>query len=199
MNRHPEHDTREHLLVTGERLCLARGFTGMGLSELLRTAEVPKGSFYHYFRSKEAFGVAMLERYYQRYSQHFSEQLDAPQGGHAERLLSWYQKALAEFRACGHLTHCLGLKLSAEVCDLSEDMRTALDRGAARVMKILTHSLEKARQEKAFNFEGEMQVLAQILYVLWLGAGLQAKLARDPVPLENALAHIRSILAVPVS
>ena len=61
MSRNTEHDTREHLLATGERLCMHRGFTGMGLSELLKTAEVPKGSFYHYFRSKEAFGVAMLE------------------------------------------------------------------------------------------------------------------------------------------
>ncbi len=41
-----------------------RGFTGMGLSELLKTAEVPKGSFYHYFRSKGAFGVALLEHHY---------------------------------------------------------------------------------------------------------------------------------------
>ena len=65
MNRNPAHDTREHLLATGEQLCLQRGFTGMGLSELLKTAEVPKGSFYHYFRSKEAFGVVMLERYYE--------------------------------------------------------------------------------------------------------------------------------------
>ena len=60
MNKITEHDTREHLLATGELLCMQRGFTGMGLSELLKTAEVPKGSFYHYFRSKEAFGVAML-------------------------------------------------------------------------------------------------------------------------------------------
>lgn len=69
MSRHTEHDTREHLLATGERLCMHRGFTGMGLSELLKTAEVPKGSFYHYFRSKEAFGVAMLERHYASYHQ----------------------------------------------------------------------------------------------------------------------------------
>ncbi|MFQ5727810.1 MAG: TetR/AcrR family transcriptional regulator, partial [Salmonella enterica] len=59
MNKQTEHDTREHLLATGEQLCMQRGFTGMGLSELLKTAQVPKGSFYHYFRSKEAFGVAM--------------------------------------------------------------------------------------------------------------------------------------------
>lgn len=199
MNRHPEHDTREHLLATGETLCLALGFTGMGLSELLRTANVPKGSFYHYFRSKEAFGVAMLERYYQRYNQRFSEQLQAPQGGHALRLLDWYQNALSEFLACGHLTHCLGLKLSAEVCDLSEDMRTALDSGARRFMAILTDVLTQVRQENAVNFQGETAALAQLLYVLWLGAGLQAKLSRDPTALENALAHIKSILVVPVS
>ena len=59
MTKQTEYDTREHLLATGERLCMQRGFTGMGLSELLKTAEVPKGSFYHYFRSKEAFGVAI--------------------------------------------------------------------------------------------------------------------------------------------
>jgi TetR/AcrR family transcriptional repressor of nem operon len=57
-------DTREHLLATGETLSLRLGFTGMGLSELLATAGVPKGSFYHYFRSKEAFGEAMLQRYF---------------------------------------------------------------------------------------------------------------------------------------
>ena len=77
MNKHTEHDTREHLLATGEQLCLQRGFTGMGLSELLKTAEVPKGSFYHYFRSKEAFGVAMLERHYATYHQRLTELLQS--------------------------------------------------------------------------------------------------------------------------
>ena len=45
MNKHSECNTREHILATGEQLCMHRGFTGMGLSELLKTAEVPKGSF----------------------------------------------------------------------------------------------------------------------------------------------------------
>lgn len=199
MNRNPEHDTREHLLATGEQLCLARGFTGMGLSELLRTAEVPKGSFYHYFRSKEAFGVIMLERYYQRFTQQLSFQLNAPDGSHGNRLLSWYQETLYEFCARGRMNNCLAVKLSAEVCDLSEDMRTALDRGATRVMALLAQSLEQARQDKELSFEGETQALAQVLYALWLGASLQAKLSRSPVPLESALEHIKSILVTPVS
>lgn len=76
MNKITEHDTREHLLATGELLCMQRGFTGMGLSELLKTAEVPKGSFYHYFRSKEAFGVAMLERHYAAYHRRLATHFD---------------------------------------------------------------------------------------------------------------------------
>lgn len=198
MNRHPEHDTREHLLATGKQLCLARGFTGMGLSELLRTAEVPKGSFYHYFRSKEAFGVAMLERYYQLFDKYLKAQLAAPQGNHGERLLNWYQNALDEFRSHGRLANCLAVKLSAEVCDLSEDMRSALNSGAVRVMALLAQSLEQAQAEETLYFNGEAHDLSQILYALWLGASLQAKLSRSAAPLENALTHIKHILAVPV-
>lgn len=198
MNRHPEHDTPEHLLATGEQLCLGRGFTGMGLSELLRTAKVPKGSFYHYFRSKEAFGVAMLERYYRLFNQQLSAQLCVPQRGQGQRLLDSYQEALHEFCAHGRLTHCLAVKLSAEVCDLSEDMRTALDRGAAQVIDLLAQALRQARLDNELTFDGEAPALAQVLYTLWLGASLQAKLSRSPVPLENALAHIKRILVVPV-
>lgn len=92
MNKQTEHDTREHLLATGEQLCMQRGFTGMGLSELLKTAQVPKGSFYHYFRSKEAFGVAMLERHYACYHQRLTAHFTSGPGNHRDRLLAWYQE-----------------------------------------------------------------------------------------------------------
>ena len=198
MNRNPEHDTREHLLAVGEHLCLARGFIGMGLSELLRTAQVPKGSFYHYFRSKEAFGVVVLEQYHHRFHQHLRTQLAAPPGEHGKRLLFWYQNALQEFCISGRLSNCLTVKLSAEVCDLSEDMRAALDNGARCVMVLLAESLQCARESGELCFEPSPQTLAQVLYALWLGASLQAKLSRSPDALECALAHIKNILASPV-
>ena len=69
MNKHTEHDTREHLLATGEQLCLQRGFTGMGLSELLKTAEVPKGSFYHYFAGKDALLSSLSTLFDEKYQE----------------------------------------------------------------------------------------------------------------------------------
>ena len=37
-----------------------KGYSGVGLTEILTAAGVPKGSFYHYFASKDAFGEAMV-------------------------------------------------------------------------------------------------------------------------------------------
>jgi AcrR family transcriptional regulator len=42
-------------------LLLRKGFTAVGLAEVLAAAQVSKGSFYHYFGSKEAFGEARLD------------------------------------------------------------------------------------------------------------------------------------------
>lgn len=44
----------QHLLETGYTLVARAGFSGIGLQEILSAADVPKGSFYHYFPSKEA-------------------------------------------------------------------------------------------------------------------------------------------------
>lgn len=197
MNKHTECDTREHLLATGEHLCMQRGFTGMGLSELLKTAEVPKGSFYHYFRSKEAFGVAMLERHFAAYHQRLTEHFTTGAGNYRDRILAYYQETLNQFRQQGTISGCLTVKLSAEVCDLSEDMRSAMDKGASNIIAILAHALEKGRESRCLTFTGEPLQQAQILYALWLGANLQAKISRSAMPLENALAHVRRIITTP--
>lgn len=45
--------TRQHILDTGYRLVLHKGFAALGFSKILKACGVPKGSFYHYFASKE--------------------------------------------------------------------------------------------------------------------------------------------------
>ncbi|MTH48235.1 TetR/AcrR family transcriptional regulator [Intestinirhabdus alba] len=197
MKKQTECDTREHLLATGERLCIQRGFIGMGLSELLSTAGVPKGSFYHYFRSKEAFGVAMLERYYAAYHRRMAAHFAAGGGDYRQRILAWYQETLDQFRLQGILSGCLTVKLSAEICDLSEDMRAAVDKGTARIVTLLAQALEQGRACGCLTLTGEPKQQAQVLYALWLGANLHAKISRSAFPLESGLAHVKKFIATP--
>ena len=197
MNKSTEYDTREHLLSTGERLCMRRGFTGMGLSELLKTAQVPKGSFYHYFRSKEAFGVAMLERYYAGYLQQLTAHFESSNGDYRDRILAYYHGLMNQACLDGHISGCLTVKLSAEVCDLSDDMHTAMDNGVKQIINLLVTTLEKGREAKVLAFSGDAMTNAQILYSLWLGANLQAKILCSPAPLEGAIEHVKTIIYAP--
>lgn len=187
-------ETREHLLATGEQLCLQRGFTGMGLSEMLTLAEVPKGSFYHYFRSKEAFGVALLERYFVHHLQMIERQLNQPGQAARERFLQHFRSAETVFIEQGHIMGCLGVKLSAEVCDLSEPMRDALQQGANAVMSAYARCLKEVAAEHTLPYGQTPQQLAQRCYLLWLGASLQSKISREPGPISLALETIEQWL-----
>ena len=55
--------TRDHLLQVGLRRIRSMGYASTGVKEILDDADVPKGSFYHHFASKEAFAKEVLELY----------------------------------------------------------------------------------------------------------------------------------------
>lgn len=191
-------DTREHILITGEALCVQRGFHAMGLIELLKVAGVPKGSFYHYFASKEAFGVAMLERYFAHYHQRLRDYLADHQDNKRQRVLDYYHQSLQTFCQESRFAGCLAVKLSAEVCDLSEPMRIALDAGSKAIVATLTSALEKAQQQQSLQQIDNAQATAQNIYMLWLGASLLSKISRDVRPLENAWQQINQMLPAPL-
>lgn len=110
-------DTRQHLLDTGYRIMAVKGFSGVGLNEILQTAGVPKGSFYHYFKSKEQFGQALLEDYFRVYLADMDQRFSAPGLNARERLMSYWQKWLDNACPPCDEQRCLVVKLSAEVAD----------------------------------------------------------------------------------
>ncbi len=130
-------DTRQHLLDTGYRIMAVKGFSGVGLNEILQTAGVPKGSFYHYFKSKEQFGQALLEDYFRIYLADMDQRFSAPGLNARERLLSYWQKWLDNACPPCDEQRCLVVKLSAEVADLSESMRITLRDGSDGIIERL--------------------------------------------------------------
>src|SRR5471030_484968 len=194
---HPHSDTREHLLATGQELSLRLGFNGMGLTELLKKAEVPKGSFYHHFRSKEAFGEAMIQRYYESYDAHLLKIFTQTQGDQRQHILSYYAQTITNF--CGSEFHnaCLAVKLSAEVSDLSEPMRHALEQGTTQVIGRLKDAVEKGIAEESLWVPFSPAATASMLYSMWLGASLLAKIKRSVTPLTTALETIEIFLQIP--
>ena len=51
---------REEIIRKGAELIHAQGFNATGLQQILQAAGIPKGSFYFYFKSKEDFGLEII-------------------------------------------------------------------------------------------------------------------------------------------
>lgn len=194
--------TKRHILDAGQKIIAVKGFSGVGLSEILSAAAIPKGSFYHYFTSKEQYGRALMEQYVDDYLQALDQvlQIGALQPGAAtarERMLRYWDNWRETQAGNEAMDKCLVVKLSAEVADLSDDMRTALCAGTQQVMARLADCIAEGIADGSLRVDLEPQKTAQMLYQLWLGASLLAKLQRDRNPLENAMEITLGVLASP--
>lgn len=187
-------DMRQHIIDVAKTLMTHKGYTAVGLMEVLTTAGVPKGSFYHYFRSKEEFGQALLEEYFQEYIGRVDIVM-AAQGTGAERLIG-YLSYWAKTQAFDHPEEkCLVVKLGAEVCDLSEDMRSVLEEGTTLIIQRITRCIEQGMADGSITSTQNAETLAESLYQLWLGASLLVKVRNTTAAFETALITSKRLLA----
>ena len=182
-------DIRQHIIDTAKPILLAKGFSAVGLSELLAAAQVPKGSFYHYFKSKELFGEALLNNYFESYMVRLENTLSAPGLNAAECLMRYWQRWMDTQQSDTDVEHkCLVVKLGSEVSDLSESMRLALRRGTTAIIARLTQCIEEGCADGSLPQTLDAHSTAQILYNQWLGATVQTKIRHDASALETAMA-----------
>lgn len=188
--------TRREILNVGRALLLQRGFTAVGLKEILDTCGVPKGSFYYYFASKEAFGCAVLEQYVEDYATRLEGFLTHEGGSARERLMAYWSAWIEDEKTgCGMAEECLLVKLAAEIADLSEEMRVVMDHGCERLVARLSEVMAQGMADGSLPRQGTPEALSHTLYALWLGAALLARLKRDKAPLHQALAATRLMLS----
>lgn len=179
-------DTKTHLLDIGYQLIAKKGFTAVGIKQILDTAGIPKGSFYHYFASKETFGEAIISNYFV----HYKERLDtiADQNVSAQQKLynyfqNWYD---TQQNGCDH-GKCLVVKLSAEVADMSESMRLALNAGYQQIINWLAEQIKAGWADNSVpRFDNvAAESMAKRWYFAWLGASLIAKTSQTNTPLAE--------------
>lgn len=186
-------ETRQHILDTGYKLIVSKGFTSVGLTEILQSAGVPKGSFYYYFKSKEQFGEEIITSYFRDYLVALEGVLQTRGVSAYDRLLEYWQRWIDTQTDTCVDQKCLVVKLSAEVADLSEPMRLALLTGSSKVIERIAQCIEEGIGDGSIA-EINAIIAAELLYTMWLGASLMSKLQRSPDALQRALQTTKSIL-----
>lgn len=183
-NRDSQSDTRELLLQAGLEVLTEKGFSSVGIDVILKRVGVPKGSFYHYFASKEDFGSQLIERYNNFFTSkllaHFSNKAIAP----LERIEAFAQDAIQGMERFDYKRGCLVGNLGQEVGNLPESYRTQLVQVFESWQKSLESCLCEAQELGDLKQGSDCAELATYFWIGWEGAVLRAKLEQSSRPLE---------------
>jgi len=186
--------TKERILNTAEEIMLERSFHSVGLKQILDAVKVPKGSFYHYFESKDQFGVEMMKHYMSDTSSRKRQFLLIPgsESDPLQRLFDYLDESVASIRKSAGKFPCLALKLASEVSDISEAMREELARGFEDWIGIFQEVLDQAVAQQILPEDFDSASEAQLIMDLWSGAIQRAVANRDAAPVNHAVEHIRT-------
>mgnify|MGYP003649426510 CR=1 FL=1 len=193
-----EHSTKERILEGAESLMLEKSFHSVGLNEILKAVNVPKGSFYHHFESKEQFGVELIKHYSASANAHKRQFLlsTEPEANSRARLLTFLESSLACFVENGGKCPCLIVKLASEVANFSEPMREAMvEARCGEWAEVTEQVLREGIETKAIAPLDDPATNAELINILWMGALLEGIITRKVEPLRLAIDHIAETLA----
>lgn len=177
-------ETLELLLRCGMEILTEQGFAATGIDTVLKRVQVPKGSFYHYFESKEAFGQAVLERY----ADYFARKLDRCFSDLSvpplRRLSNFVEEAKLGMTRYQFRRGCLVGNLGQEVLVLPDSFREQLELTLKDWEQRLSICLEEAVELGELSSKHDCRALAAFFWVGWEGAILRARLVQHVRPLD---------------
>ncbi|WP_236248184.1 acrylate utilization transcriptional regulator AcuR [Pseudomonas mosselii] len=177
-------ETLEMLLRCGMEILTEQGFAATGIEAVLKRVQVPKGSFYHYFDSKEAFGQAVLQRYADYFAQKLERNFGDLSASPLQRLSNFVEEAKAGMARYQFRRGCLVGNLGQEVLVLPDSFREQLELTLQDWEQRLAACLEQAVVLGEVPSRHDCKALAAYFWVGWEGAVLRARLTQNVRPLD---------------
>ena len=180
----PKAPTRAALVDAGLQLMLDQGYHRTGIQDVLQAAGVPKGSFYYYFPSKEAFGQAVIAQFAAAYLARLEQYLRDTTASPLTRLRRHQEDLLARFERRGCRGGCLIGNLSQELADQSPLLRAQLDAVLTSWRERYAQLFREAQAVGELRADLDPQALADFYLDSFEGALLRAKVSKSPAPLR---------------
>ncbi len=179
-----ERDTKALLLEAGMTVMFEKGYTNTGIQEVLSSVGVPKGSFYHYFESKEDFALKIIRNVEENYVISLNGFLRDPALTPVARLRKLCETKKTDLAEQRCRRGCLIGNLSQEMADQSEALRLELARVMGRWRDIYAACIDEGQNCGEINKKMTPTVLAEMFLCGWEGSIMRAKTQKDIQPLE---------------
>jgi TetR/AcrR family transcriptional repressor of nem operon len=178
-------NTRDRIIETGAEIVHHKGFNHTGIQEILNAARVPKGSFYNYFKSKEDFGLAIIDYFTARFKRIASETLEDTRLSPLNRIYRFLTAFMEYFESQNYAGGCPIGNLAQEMGDLSPAFRQKLWEAIEIMIDAYSRVLAAAQKDGKVLKSLDIRKTASFIVAGWHGAIIQMKLTRSLAPLKN--------------
>jgi TetR/AcrR family transcriptional regulator, transcriptional repressor for nem operon len=185
---HPDPPARKKILKAATRLMVERGFPATSVDDVCATAQVTKGSFFHYFETKEALGAAVLDAYLDRVKGALAALTEAEPDPMARLRASLAY--LCEAAENGPLRHgCILGGFAQDISSTHPKLRERCARHFEAWLDRVASDIAEAASGRAVVLDA--RPLAEHVLATFEGALLLAKVTREPSVVRRTLDHTR--------
>lgn len=178
-------DTRQRIISAATEAMIAKSYNGTGLNEILQSAGVPKGSFYHFFKSKENLGIAVIEKaaadHLEELRLYFTDRNRTPR----ERIAQYLKFLKSEALRKEVRQQCVVCKLALEQSDMSGPMKAAIRCSQDQALSSFAQVIREAQAAGEVNPSHDPDQLADFFKSALSGAMIRVQVEEDIKPLES--------------
>jgi TetR/AcrR family transcriptional regulator, transcriptional repressor for nem operon len=183
--------TKEKLLEAAQQLMLAKGFPATTVDEICETAGFTKGSFFHYFESKEHLGKEVLTRFFSFLQQVIREGLFHRKSDPLQRVYGYVDRFIEMSTNPQMPSGCLLGQFTQELSDTHPEIRSLCAKHFAEWAATLKHDLDEAKAKYAPKAHFDTQSLAEYFIAIMQGSRILATAKQDPGVFEQNLQHYK--------
>ncbi len=177
-------DVKTKILNVGAELVHRQGFNNTGIQEILKVADIPKGSFYFYFQNKEDFGLQLVEHFdchFQEITGKVLSEMDISPLRRIRNLFGFFHEY---FEAQGFVQGCPIGNLAQEMGDLSQAFGEKLSKSIDNMAKPLATVIKEAQEGGSLKLKTDPYDLAFFIISSWHGALVRMKVSKSREPLD---------------
>ena len=184
-------DTKRRLLEAAMQLMLRQGFTATTVDQICSEADLTKGSFFHYFKTKDEIGEGALDYFYSRQQRQFAEAEFTRLSDPLEKIHGLLDFIIKNMKGA-QMQSCLCGNLAQELAHTHPRFRASCDEKFSGFAKLIQTTLREAKVIHRPKIDFDPESVSLMFVSLMQGSLLVAKTLQDGKLIAHNLEHFRN-------
>lgn len=183
-------ETVENILEVGTNLILKNGYHSVGLNKILKEANIPKGSFYYYFKSKEDFGLQVIQYYSKNALAILKRYLEDDTKMHKKRIISFFEDMQEVYKSKEFKEGCLLGNCSIELSDFSESFSNSVANELFAWQENIEICIQKGQDNGNIKKDESAKTMSDFILTTWEGSLLRMKSSKNSDSMKTFILYL---------